>query len=46
MKLLKVHGKKVSVILLALALMVTPMLNIVKAADDNEDCLKKVTLIQ
>ena len=45
MKLLKVHGKKVSVILLALALMVTPMLNIVKAADDNEDCLKKVVYL-
>lgn len=45
MKLLKVHGKKVSVILLALALMVTPMLNIVKAADDNDECLKKVVYL-
>ena len=34
MKFLKNHGKKVSVVLLAMALMVTPMLNIVKAADD------------
>ena len=30
MKFLKNHGKKVSVVLLAMALMVTPMLNIVK----------------
>lgn len=35
MKMLKKHGKKVSVILLAMALAVTPMLPIVKAADDD-----------
>lgn len=40
MKFLKNHGKKVSVVLLAMALMVTPMLNIVKAADD-VTCTKK-----
>ncbi len=35
MKMLKKHGKKVSVILLAMALAVTPMLPVVKAADDD-----------
>lgn len=35
MKMLKKHGKKVSVILLAMALAVSPMLPIVKAADDD-----------
>ena len=36
MKILKKHGKKVSVILLAIALMITPMLPIVKAAETCE----------
>lgn len=44
MKFLKNHGKKVSVVLLAMALMVTPMLNIVKAADDNS-CEKKIVYL-
>lgn len=35
MKILKKHGKKVSVMLLAIALMISPMLPIVKAADNN-----------
>lgn len=34
MKLLKKHGKKVSVALLALALILTPMLNVVNAAEE------------
>ncbi len=41
MKILKKHGKKVSVMLLAIALMISPMLPIVKAAD-NDTCEKRL----
>ena len=41
MKILKKHGKKVSVMLLAIALMISPMLPIVKAAG-NDTCEKRL----